>query len=76
MRCGKATNWDGGVRVPAFIQWKDTIKPRKSQELFSALDIVPTLMNAVGHPIENLEKEGLHGTDQSKVLFQEKKVNT
>ena len=53
MRCGKATNWDGGVRVPALIHWKDAIQPRKSNELFSALDVVPTFMKIVGHPIEN-----------------------
>ena len=75
LRCGKATNWEGGVRVPAFVHWKNVIKPRKSNELFSALDIVPTFMNIIGHPIENDENEVLHGVDQTKFIFKEEKVN-
>jgi len=75
LRCGKATNWDGGVRVPALVHWKDAIQPRKSNELFSALDVVPTFMKIVGHPIENMKHEVLHGVDQSKFIFQEDKVS-
>ena len=74
LRCGKATNWEGGIRVPAFIHWKNVIRPRKSDELFSALDIVPTFMSIVGHQIES--SEVLHGFDQSKFIFEEdSKVN-
>ena len=75
LRCGKATNWDGGVRVPALVHWKDAIQPRKSNELFSALDVVPTFMNIVGHPIENMKIEVLHGVDQSRLIFQDEKVS-
>ena len=45
------------------------IEPRKSTELFSALDIMPTFMSIIGHPIRNMESEGVHGIDQSKMIF-------
>ena len=45
------------------------IEPRKSTELFSALDIMPTFMSIIGHPIKNMESEGVHGIDQSKMIF-------
>ena len=72
LSCGKATNWDGGVPVPALVHWKDAIHPRKSN---SALDVVPTFMKIVGHPIKNMKHEVLHGVDQSKFIFQEDKVS-
>ena len=75
LRCGKATTWEGGIRVPAFIHWQNVIEPRKSTGLFSAMDIMPTLMSLIGHPIKNAKKEGLHGTDQSKTIILGQKVN-
>ena len=45
------------------------IEPRKSTELFSALDIMPTFMSIIGHPIKNMESESVHGIDQSKMIF-------
>ena len=74
-RCGKATYWEGGIRVPAFIKWNGIIEPRKSDELFSALDILPTVMNVAGQPIMNIEDENLHGVDQSKTIFEGQEVN-
>ena len=65
----KTSLWKGGIRVPALIHWKGVIEPRKSTELFSALDIMPTFMSIIGHPIKNMESEGVHGIDQSKMIF-------
>ena len=45
------------------------IEPRKSTKLFSALDIMPTFMSIIGHPIKNMESESIHGIDQSKMIF-------
>ena len=45
------------------------IEPRKSTELFAALDIMPTFMSIIGHPINNMEYESVHGIDQSKMIF-------
>lgn len=47
----KNTNWEGGYRVPALVRWPDRIPAGTiSNEIFSHLDWVPTLMAAVGHP--------------------------
>ena len=69
--CGKGTTWEGGVRVPAFFYWKTMINPGKSDALISAMDIVPTVMSVVGHPIQ--PRENLAGLDQSKVIFKHEK---
>jgi arylsulfatase len=47
----KATNWEGGWRVPTFIRWPGVIKPGTiSNEVFSHQDMLPTLLAAVGDP--------------------------
>ena len=65
LRCGKATTWEGGIRLPAFWHWPGRIEPRKSFELFSAMDILPTIMNVIGEPIQ----DEVNGVDQSKFIF-------
>lgn len=63
LRCGKGTTWEGGMRVPALFKWDGVIPKAKSNQLFTALDIVPSIMSMVGHPVS-----GLHGLDLSKTL--------
>jgi arylsulfatase len=47
----KNTNWEGGYRVPGMVRWPDKIEAGQvSNEIFSQLDWVPTLMAAVGDP--------------------------
>jgi len=47
----KNTNWEGGFRVPAAIRWPGVIEPGSvSNEIFSHMDMIPTLMAAVGEP--------------------------
>src|SRR5262249_34408285 len=47
----KNTNWEGAFRVPCMIRWPGRIKPGEiSNEIFSGLDWLPTLMAAVGDP--------------------------
>ena len=47
LRCGKGTTYEGGMRLPAMIRWKGMIEPRKSNELMTSLDIVPSLMYCI-----------------------------
>ena len=48
-RSEKNTNWEGAFRVPAMIRWPGRIKPGQvSNELFSGLDWLPTLLAAAG----------------------------
>ena len=47
----KATNWEGGFRVPTAIRWPGVIKPGTvSNEIFSHEDMLPTLLAAAGVP--------------------------
>jgi len=47
----KATNWEGGYRVPCAIRWPGVIKPGTvSNEIFAHEDMIPTIMAAAGVP--------------------------
>jgi arylsulfatase A-like enzyme len=50
-RSEKTTNWEGEYRVPCMIRWPGKIAPGSvSNEIFSSLDWVPTLMAAASEP--------------------------
>ena len=45
----KATNWEGGDRVPCAIRWPGVIKPGTvSNDIFAHEDMIPTIMAAAG----------------------------
>jgi arylsulfatase len=47
----KATNWEGGFRVPMCIRWPGVIKPGTiSNGFFSHEDLIPTFAAAAGEP--------------------------
>ena len=47
----KATNWEGGFRVPTAIRWPGVIKPGTvNNDIFAHEDMLPTLMAAAGVP--------------------------
>ena len=47
----KATNWEGGYRVPTAIRWPGVIKPGTvNNEVFAHEDMMPTLLAAAGVP--------------------------
>ena len=47
----KASNWEGGYRVPCFIRWPGVIKPGTVlNDIFSHEDMLPTLLAAAGVP--------------------------
>jgi arylsulfatase A-like enzyme len=48
-RSEKDSNWEGAFRVPAMVRWPGRIKPGQvSNEIFSGLDWLPTLLAAAG----------------------------
>ncbi|NKB87018.1 MAG: sulfatase-like hydrolase/transferase [Acidobacteria bacterium] len=63
----KNTNWEGGYRVPAMMRWPGVIEPGTvNNQIFSHMDVIPTLMAAVGEPdIKEKLKAGYNvgGTD-------------
>jgi len=47
----KATNWEGGYRVPMLVRWPGTIQPGTVyNEMFSHYDLIPTFAAAGGDP--------------------------
>jgi arylsulfatase len=48
---GKLTTWEGGMRSPLVVRWPGHIKPGTvKNEMFSALDWLPTLVDIAGGP--------------------------
>jgi arylsulfatase len=48
---GKLSTWEGGMRVPCVVRWPGHIKPGTVlNDMFSALDWVPTLVDIAGGP--------------------------
>lgn len=67
LREGKATTWEGGVRVPCVMWWPGHIQPGSvSQQLASTLDVFPTIM-ALAAGNESGDR-ALDGYDLSAVL--------
>ncbi len=49
LRGGKATTWEGGIRVPFFIRWKAKIPAGKTYDHpVIQLDVLPTVLTAAG----------------------------
>jgi uncharacterized sulfatase len=44
----KLTPYDAGLRTPILIRWPGSIKPRKSEDLVMSIDLMPTLLAALG----------------------------
>jgi len=44
----KQSQYDGGLRTPLMIRWPGHVAPRMSEELAMSIDLVPTLLTAVG----------------------------
>ena len=62
LRGFKATTFEGGVRVPFLVQWKGQLPAGKTYDLpVMNLDVVPTVMAAVGKPVAAATK--LDGVD-------------
>jgi arylsulfatase A-like enzyme len=56
---GKLTTWEGGMRAPLVVRWPSHIKPGTVlNQMFSALDWVPTFVDIAGGPTgDGLKKE-------------------
>jgi arylsulfatase A-like enzyme len=46
LRAGKATVFEGGLRVPACLHWQGRIAPGVSEQVMTILDVLPTLTAA------------------------------
>lgn len=69
---GKASTYEGGLRVPAIAWWPGKIKANVTSEaLVSAIDLFPTVGQLTGASLPK-ERE-LDGTNLSDILFGQKK---
>ncbi len=48
LRNGKATTFEGGIRVPAIARWPGRLSPGKTDQVITNLDLFPTLAAAAG----------------------------
>ena len=50
-RDGKGSTWEGGVRVPCFVQWPLHIQSEKNQQVISSMDVFATSIQVAGGEI-------------------------
>jgi arylsulfatase A-like enzyme len=48
MRGAKGYIYEGGIKVPMFVNWPNKVAPRRSDVAVSGLDVFPTLMDVSG----------------------------
>lgn len=61
LRGYKATTWEGGVRIPYFVQWKGKIPAGKVDDRpVIQLDLLPTALAAAGAPATDLKLDGVN----------------
>ena len=66
LKCGKGTTYEGGQRVPAIAYWPGRIKPGRTMELATTLDIFPTIAKLVGAKMPDVPIDGI---DMAPILF-------
>jgi arylsulfatase A-like enzyme len=60
LRSGKGHLYEGGIRVPAIIEYPDMIQaPRRTDVPASGLDILPTMFELAGVPLPDYELDGV-----------------
>lgn len=60
LRGAKGTPYEGGIRVPAFVNWPGTLEPGTVDAVIHAVDWLPTICSLVGYkPDEDPNWDGL-----------------
>jgi uncharacterized sulfatase len=44
----KRSQYEGGIRTPILVRWPGKVKPAEAPELASSIDLVPTVLTAIG----------------------------
>ncbi|TMJ82149.1 MAG: arylsulfatase, partial [Alphaproteobacteria bacterium] len=66
---GKLTTWEGGMRAPLVVRWPGHIRPGTvKNQMFSALDWLPTLVNIAGGPQGDALKNQIEGGQYPGIL--------
>ena len=72
LRSGKASNYEGGTRVPCLVAWPGKAKAGTSDALFSSVDWFPTLLAMTGVRPKSVPK--VDGVDQVPAILGQKPV--
>lgn len=73
LREGKATTWEGGLRVPAIAWWPGRIAPGIVHDPANTMDLLPTIGAIAGFsPPDDREIDGI---DLAPVIFQEGRLD-
>jgi arylsulfatase A-like enzyme len=62
----KQSQYDGGVRTPIMVRWTGKVQPKMSDDLAMSIDIVPTLLAALGKK-QTEKMQGLNLLDAAAV---------
>jgi uncharacterized sulfatase len=62
----KQSPYDGGLRTPIMIRWPSRVKPQRSEALAISIDIVPTLLGALGEHVTP-QMQGINLLDEKAV---------
>ena len=66
---GKLTTWEGGMRAPLVVRWPGHIKPETvKNEIYSALDWVPTFVDIAGGPKGDALKKEIEAGKYSGIV--------
>jgi len=72
LRGSKGSMYEGGLRVPAIIEWPGKIKPRITNYPASTMDIFPTIVEVLGLPQDTM-LEVIDGDSLVKIFDQDLK---
>lgn len=72
LREGKGTTWEGGQRVPCVVYWKNHFPSQVSDEISSAIDILPTIADLTNSELPPLK---IDGVSLKEVLFNNKNAH-
>lgn len=59
LRSGKASNFEGGTRVPCLIAWPGKTRPGPNDALFSSVDFMATLIEMTGAKVAVPKNDGV-----------------
>ncbi|WP_010517531.1 sulfatase-like hydrolase/transferase [Croceivirga radicis] len=69
----KTTNYEGAIRVPAFVYWKNHFNGKTLDDFIGVIDVLPTLVELTGASVKPNTIEGssflnlLNGASQTKI---------
>ena len=80
LRGAKGTPYEGGIRVPAFVNWPGTLKPGATDAVVHVVDWLPTISSLIGYePGKKPDWDGqniwpmingdLKGSDEPRLLY-------